>query len=229
MKQASIARPISKNLRLGNLFWLLIQGRIIQMPPESWLVLTVAAAFLLLGVAGSPLAWAIAYHRRSRFEELMEQRWRKVTDELQALEHRLTRFDSINPAHLKSPHLERTDSGSKRGGMNSADSFTRVDQGLTNPRGRAVADDRGSARIDLVREPTLIAVPTLEGAPNDRDLTASGLKERHAAIWTIAETGATAEVIARATGQPVGQIELILGLRRQIDGTKSSFSHGPRA
>ena len=28
-------------------------------------------------------------------------------------------------------------------------------------------------------------------------------------------------MIARATGQPIGQIELILGLRRQIDGTKS--------
>ena len=84
-------------------------------------------------------------------------------------------------------------------------------------------------RADATHEPTLIAVPNLEGAPNDRDVTASGLKERHAAIWTLAETGATADVIARATGQPVGQIELILGLRRQIDGTKSSSTHAPHA
>ena len=34
------------------------------MPPESWLVLTVAAAFLLLGVAGSPLAWVALHQRR---------------------------------------------------------------------------------------------------------------------------------------------------------------------
>lgn len=198
------------------------------MPPESWLVLTVAAAFLLLGIAGSPLAWAIAYQRRSRFEELMEQRWCEVTDELRALDDRLTRFDSINPAGLKPSHLVRTDAGGRRGGVHSTDSFRRAEEGLATPRGSTALGDRGSARIDSVREPTLIAVPTLEGASNDRDVTANGLKERHAAIWTLAETGAKADVIARATGQPVGQIELILGLRRQIDGTKSSSTHAPR-
>jgi hypothetical protein len=102
-----------------------------------------------------------------------------------------------------------------------------VEDGPASPRGRAASGDRGTARTDSVREPTLIAVPTLEGASNDRDVTVNGLKERHAAIWTLAETGATAEVIARATGQPVGQIDLILGLRRQIDGTKSSAARAP--
>jgi hypothetical protein len=197
------------------------------MPPESWIVLTVAAAFLLLGVAGSPLAWAIVYHRRLRFEELMERRWRKVADELRTLEDRLTRIDSINPAGMKPPHLLRTDTAGGHGGVHSAHSLKRVEDGPTSARGRNVSDDRGSARTDLVREPTLIAVPTLAGASNDRDVTVSGLKERHAAIWTLAETGATAEVIARATGQPVGQIELILGLRRRIDGTKSSSARAP--
>ena len=38
------------------------------MPPESWLVLTVASAFLLLGIAGSPLAWVVLHHRRSSLE-----------------------------------------------------------------------------------------------------------------------------------------------------------------
>ena len=42
------------------------------MPPESWLVVTVAAAFLLLGIAGSPLAWVVLHHRRSRSEQRME-------------------------------------------------------------------------------------------------------------------------------------------------------------
>ena len=36
------------------------------MAPESWLVVTVAAAFLLLGIAASPLAWVALLHRRSR-------------------------------------------------------------------------------------------------------------------------------------------------------------------
>jgi hypothetical protein len=35
--------------------------------------------------------------------------------------------------------------------------------------------------------------------------------------------------MARASGQPMGQIELILGLRRQIDGTSTSIPHAPHA
>ena len=55
----------------------------------------------------------------------------------------------------------------------------------------------------------------------------SGLKERYCRDLGAGGTGATPEVIARATGQPIGQIELILGLRRQIDGTQTTISHGP--
>ena len=33
---------------------------------ETWFVLTVAAAFLLLGIAGSPLAWVALHHRKSQ-------------------------------------------------------------------------------------------------------------------------------------------------------------------
>jgi hypothetical protein len=51
------------------------------------------------------------------------------------------------------------------------------------------------------------------------------MSQRYSAIWTLADTGASAEVIARATGQPIGQIELILGLRRQIDGARATSSH----
>ncbi len=171
------------------------------MTPELWLVVTVAAAFLLLGVAGSPLAWVLFHHQRSRSEQLIELRLRKLADQLRALENRQTQHESIKPV----------DSGTR--------SLTRAD----SPGGR------GSVRADCTHEPALIAVPNLEGEPNDRDFTASGLKERYAAIWALADTGATPEVIARATGQPIGQIELILGLRRQIDGTRTIFSHAPHA
>jgi len=44
------------------------------MPPESWLVVTVAAAFLLLGIAASPLAWVALLQRRARSERQIEQR-----------------------------------------------------------------------------------------------------------------------------------------------------------
>ena len=49
------------------------------MTPDSWFVLTVAAAFLLLGIAGSPLAWVALSHRRSRLEEQVQKRWLEVS------------------------------------------------------------------------------------------------------------------------------------------------------
>jgi hypothetical protein len=171
------------------------------MSPESWLVVTVAAAFLLLGIAGSPLAWVLHHHRRSQSEQLMEFRWRQLADQVRALESRQTQFEPIKPV----------DSGMRS--LNRADS----------PGGRGVI------RTDSTHEPALIAIPNLEDAPHDRDVTVSGLRERYAAIWALADTGASRDVIARATGQPIGQIELILGLRRQIDGTKTIFSHAPHA
>jgi hypothetical protein len=171
------------------------------MPPESWLVLTVAAAFLLLGIAGSPLALALLHQRRSRSEQLMERKWRELADQVRALENRQTQYESIN---LDSPGMR---------------SFTRADS----------PERRGSGRADCTYEPALIAVPNLEGEPHDRDVTIGGIKERYAAIWALADSGAKPDVIARATGQPIGQIELILGLGRQIDGTRTIFSHAAHA
>jgi len=170
------------------------------MPPESWLVVTVAAAFLLLGVAGSPLAWVALHQRRARSERHLEQWLRELAREVRGLENRLAQFESL-----------KTDDA--------------------NGRGCARADSSGwripAAPRMVPVEPTLIAVPNLEAAQSDRDGTASGLKERYRALWALADSGAAPEVIARATGQPIGQIELILGLRRQIDGTQTTISHGP--
>jgi hypothetical protein len=42
------------------------------------------------------------------------------------------------------------------------------------------------------------------------------LGRRFAAVWEMADSGATPEAIARETGHPIGQVELILGLRRRI-------------
>ena len=71
-------------------------------------------------------------------------------------------------------------------------------------------------------EPAMIAVPNLAGAPNDREASVSGLTQRYAAIWTLADNGGSPEVIARATGQPRGQIDLILGLQRQVDANRTT-------
>jgi hypothetical protein len=63
--------------------------------------------------------------------------------------------------------------------------------------------------------PTLIAVPKIAGATELPTSPPKGLTHRFSPIWELADKGASAEAIARVTGQPVGQVELILGLRRQ--------------
>ena len=73
----SIARPAG------------IQGGMKPMSIESWFVLTVAAAFLLIGIAGSPLAWVALHHRKSQLEKRMEERWDELTAEIRRLEGRL--------------------------------------------------------------------------------------------------------------------------------------------
>ena len=76
--------------------------------------------------------------------------------------------------------------------------------------------DRGET--NAARGPTLIAVPHL-AAPAHEGSAAADLDRRFGAIWALADSGASADEIARSTGQPIGQVELILGLRRQLNAS----------
>ncbi|HWE37613.1 MAG TPA: hypothetical protein VG406_13680 [Isosphaeraceae bacterium] len=70
--------------------------------------------------------------------------------------------------------------------------------------------------------PMLIEVPELpRAAGSGGGAAAAELAARFGTIWALADDGASPEVIARRTGQPIGQVELVLGLRRQL-------SVGPR-
>jgi len=72
--------------------------------------------------------------------------------------------------------------------------------------------DRGKA--SAVGGPTLIVVPNLATTiPDASTVPAAELSQRFGAIWALAESGLSSEAIARTTGQPIGQVELILGLR----------------
>ena len=89
-----------------------------------------------------------------------------------------------------------------------------------DPVAGASADFRG-ARIN--REPsrvapTLICVPDLavEDATAGRPTDIPRPDGRYNAVWDMAGAGAPAEAIAMATGQPIGQVELILGLSRRL-------------
>jgi hypothetical protein len=63
-------------------------------------------------------------------------------------------------------------------------------------------------------------IPSLAASvPEASAEAASELGRRFGAIWALADAGDPAEAIARKTGQPIGQVELILGLRRQLAST----------
>jgi hypothetical protein len=180
------------------------------MPPESWLVVTVAAAFLLLGIAASPLAWVALWQRRSRSERQIETRFHELTGRLHDLQVRLERYERSSWRKIPAGPGKAKPAVSSREWpipASTAPASSGPGRGAIPP---AAVDD----------EPPLIAIPNLAATAHDRQAAIGTLAQRHAAIWTLADRGASSEVIARATGQPIGQIELILGLRRQIDGAR---------
>jgi hypothetical protein len=182
------------------------------MTLETWAVLSVAGAFFLLGIAGSPLAWVAILQRRSRLTQVMEKRWNDLVGEVRKLEDRLAQAES-SARH------------SKATGEPVATTSTRF---LGDPHQRIPAARPRRFDAEVTQAPagsSLIAVPNMAAAPVEREASVNGLTQRYAAIWMLADQGASAEVIARATGQAIGQIELILGLRRQIDGNRTSIPH----
>jgi hypothetical protein len=93
---------------------------------------------------------------------------------------------------------------------------------------RSFAERPRSVRIDppestAIAGPTLIAVPDLSTGSGESPAAsaAAELARRFGAIWALADTGAAADAIARGTGQPIGQVELILGLRRQLEAAST--------
>ena len=185
------------------------------MTPESWLVVTVAATFLLLGIACSPLAWVAIHHRRLRSEQRTEGRWLELSAQVRSLEARLAQFDAFRPGQTGDPKPASAHASPGRWPTAS------------RPGNGAQRDHTLGTGAETPLEPAMIAVPNLAAALNDREASVSGLTQRYAAIWTLADNGGSPEVIARATGQPRGQIDLILGLRRQVDANRTTIPHAP--
>ncbi len=78
-------------------------------------------------------------------------------------------------------------------------------------------------RVHFPSVPPLIAVPTLAApAAAPADSAGGALGERHAEILALADAGTPPWEIARRTGHPIGQVELVLGLHR-----RSQSSRGP--
>jgi hypothetical protein len=81
-----------------------------------------------------------------------------------------------------------------------------------------------TTRLDSAATPgrTLIAVPDLTVAVSSNPT--EDMARRYGSIWDLAEAGASPESIARDTGQPIGQVELILGLKSPRAATGGSRS-----
>jgi hypothetical protein len=86
-------------------------------------------------------------------------------------------------------------------------------EGSSVPVGAGDAAFRVDGARTLAAGPRLIAVPDLSASPSPASAELAG---RYAAVLDMADAGASAEAIAHATNQPVGQVELILGLRRRL-------------
>jgi hypothetical protein len=109
---------------------------------------------------------------------------------------------------------------------------TRLD-GIENARGPSPSRP-GSLLIrahapgadDLPVRPTLIAVPDLavESQPSEDQLEGE-LAQRNAEVWSLAASEVSPEEIARRTGQPIGQVELIVGLYRRLHPPRGQTAH----
>jgi hypothetical protein len=183
------------------------------MTQETWLVVAVAAGFLLLGIAASPLGWAALLHRRSRADRERKRSFADLRAQLRLLQVRLERCeDAMHSRREEGKALELQASTGLRSSRMPARS------------GKRIVGRVAGTPLDDLAEPKLIAVPNLAAA-QDRQAMHGGLSQRYAAIWDLADAGSSPDVIARATGQPIGQIELILGLRRQYDASRTNIPH----
>ena len=72
----------------------------------------------------------------------------------------------------------------------------------------------------------MIAIPDLGAVEDESEGCAvSALGERHGEAWTLAAAGVPPEEIARQVGQPIGQIELIVGLYRRLHSSRGSIDN----
>jgi hypothetical protein len=86
----------------------------------------------------------------------------------------------------------------------------------------AIASHPGGLRVGRRFDPAmsgsspLISVPNLAAPASSNSEAAAELDRRFGPVWVMADDGVPIEAIARETGYPSGQVELILGLRRQL-------------
>jgi hypothetical protein len=189
------------------------------MSPEVIWTALVCATAVSLALSASALGLACRRWRASA--KVAERR-------LDALTERLARLEALRGLGVPSP-------------MGGTGGLPTSVPGATPTGGQATSATpsvRGGRRradrpeVSPLAGPILIAVPDLANRPSAAGLEAEAsadLGRRFGAIWDLADAGAPADAIARATGLPIGRVELILGLRRRLASIEPRAGAGPRA
>jgi hypothetical protein len=173
----------------------------------AWTRLAELVAFVCLIVFAA--VGAILFRR-------LATRLQQVDGRIHELTHRLGQVES---------NLEQA------GGVTQA---VRLRSWKSSPRSDTQASEKPPTGTALVTaepgvpaaRPTLISVPNLaeDGRPVDPRL-GTELGQKHSEVWSLADAGLASEEIARRTGQPIGQVELIVGLHRRIHPSRGPAEH----
>jgi hypothetical protein len=188
------------------------------MPDQSWpapLIITLAIVAAALG-AGVGLVTSLIMNLR-KLRRHGERQTAELARRLRLLESRVQRTDAPEGA---SP-------GPRSLGLATGRSRSKTPEiGLSpaSPSFRRQAHLRQSP--EERDAPILIAIPDLgarDPEPGDRSETELG--QRHGEVWALAAAGASPTEIARQTGQPIGEVDVIVGLYRQLHGSRGSTGH----
>jgi hypothetical protein len=156
----------------------------------SGLIVGLSVALALAAVLAGAIAWSARAATRN-----LEARW------LRPLLDRLERIES---------GLDRIQAGTgSAGDARPVGSLDGVEPGRDGPARRAHSPATLIAVPNLGQPPALPVDPGAEPPPSD------AWTRRFGDVWSLAERNMPVEAIARATGCPIGQVELIVGLRRK--------------
>jgi len=176
-------------------------------PSLPLLIITLGLLFLMAAMG----VFAVAVLRKLEIQRgRSEQRLDELASRLRLIESRIDRFNST-VVPTTSPR-----------------------DGILGPRPPGSARTNGSAPLrqgpsensEPRGGPTLIAIPDLAAEGDEPDPQAeTELVKRHAEVWTLAAAGMPPAEIARQTGQPIGQVELIVGLYRRLHSSRGRIDH----
>lgn len=101
----------------------------------------------------------------------------------------------------------------------------RLDQRVRELEGLHRDNGPAADSTERAAPPSLISIPDMSRPADGETDEAANLALKHADVWSMAERGLGAAEIARSTGRPIGQVELIVGLHRRHNALRSAGDH----